>query len=110
MRMTTAADTRQVREGVESLLQHGFCVVEGSLSREQCALATEVLNGLVAAGQARTMGDSDRVIHPLCPRDGRINDLFGEPTVLAIMAALFEDEVWLAHSGSRVTEPHHSAR
>src|SRR5437762_11919029 len=105
--MTTIANPQQVRQGLESLLERGFCVVERSLSPEQCTLATGVLDGLITDGQARQIGDSDHVIHPLCTRDGRINDLVGEPTVLGIMAALFADEVWLAHSGSRVTEPHH---
>ena len=96
-------DSGRVRKGVASLLERGYCVVEGSLDARQCALATEVLDGLIAGGQAHetAMG---YVIHPLCTRDGRIHDLFCDPTVLAIMAGVFEDDVRLMHSGSRVSD------
>jgi hypothetical protein len=99
----------EVREGVESLLERGFCVVEGSLSEEDRKLAADVLDGLILSGGARDVGNG-WVIHPLCTRDARINALFCDPTVLGIMAALFEDEVRLMHSGSRVTDACHTTR
>jgi len=79
-----------------------FGRVDGSLWPGKGGLRTTVKYGLVASEQDRKIGDSTNVIHPLCTRDGGNNDLFAEPTDRGIMAALFEDEVWLAHSGSRV--------
>ena len=103
------ADQSTVSEGVASLLERGYCVVPGSLSEAQCALAREVLDSLVEAGEARDVGNGF-VIHPLCTRDTWIADLFCDPTVLGIMAALFQDDVRLMHSGSRITDGCHTAR
>ena len=95
--------------GVESLLERGYCVVERSLDAAGRRVAAEVLDGLIEGGQARDVGNG-YVIHPLVTRDARIQPLFLDPTVLGIMAAVFQDEPLLKHSGSRVTDGHHTSR
>jgi hypothetical protein len=99
----------QIEAGVASILERGYYVVEGSLDAAGRALAADVLDGLLADGQARDVGNG-YVIHPLLTRDARIHTLFLDPTVLGIMAALFEDEPLLTHSGSRITDGCHTAR
>lgn len=99
----------RVAAGVAGLLERGFCIVEESLDAEARRVAAEVLDGLITDGQARDVGNG-YVIHPLVTRDARIHDLFLDPTVLGIMAALFQDEPLLKHSGSRVTDRYHTAR
>lgn len=109
MAETGAVRAGAVEAGVTALRERGYCVVECALNTASCILAAKVLDELIAGGQARDAG-SGYVIHPLCTRDARFHPLFCHPLVLGIMAELFGEPPRLAHSGSRVTDPHHRER
>lgn len=106
-----SVDPKQVQEGVESLLERGYYIIPEALNSAEIALATEVLDTIVAEGQAGDGGGGfGYAIHPLVTRDARISDLFCHPLALAILGALFEDAVRLMHSGSRITDARHTPR
>ena len=94
----------EVQEGVRSLKERGFYVVERSLSEEQAAQAAQVLDDLIESGQAKNLEGFGYHVSPACNFDARLCDVYAEARVIAIAEALFEAEARLVSSGSRISD------
>ena len=106
-------DEKLVQEGVDSLLENGFTIVERSLSPEQCDVAAQLLDDLVTSGQAQEYGGAGGFgysIHPLLTLEGRLADFYADPLVIAIMEKLFNDDAHLVHTGARLSDATHTPR
>lgn len=111
--LDTGVDAQRVQEGVDSLLERGFTIIENSLSPAQCRVAAELLDGLVDNGQAIEAGGEGGfgyAIHPLLTREGRLADFYCDPLGIAIMEKLFDDEAHLVHTGARLSDATHTPR
>lgn len=100
----TMAATDEVHEGVRSLQDYGFYVVERSLSEEKAAQTAQVLDELIARGKAAQLEGFGYHLSPACNFDARLGDVYAEPRVLAVAEALFQDEARLTSSGARVSD------
>lgn len=94
----------EVQEGVRSLKERGFYVVERSLSEEQAAQTAQVLDDLIESGQANTLEGFGYHVSPACNFNARLCDAYAEPRVIAIAEALFEAEARLVSSGARISD------
>lgn len=108
-----SVDEKLVQQGVDSLLERGFTIVERSLSPEQCDVAAQLLDDLVTSGQAQEFGGPAGFgfgIHPLLTRENRLADFYVDPLVIAIMEKLFDDDAHLVHTGARLSDATHTPR
>ena len=103
-------DPEIVSAAVQSVLDNGFYVVEKSLSLDQCAAASAVLDQLVLDGKGQEIGTFGYVLHPLCNLDAAMAPFYLDPLVKTILEAIFEDAPRLVHSGARLSDATHVPR
>jgi len=108
--MTRDFSAETVNEGVASLLENGFYVIEEALPPDHCRDAAQVLDDMIQRGQAREIPQFGFAIHPLCGQDSRLADVFCNPLAIAILGELFGEEPRLVHTGARVSEASQAPR
>jgi hypothetical protein len=96
----------QVQEGVRSLQERGFYIIERSLTEEQAAEKSQIMDDVIASEDSRSgkMGDFGYHIGQPCAADTRLCDMYANPLAIAIAEAIFGAEARLKDSGARISD------
>lgn len=104
----------RIEEGIRSILENGYYVIENALSPDQCSYTVQLLDEMIERGESDGNGEEGGFgyhISPLCPRHTHFCDILCDPIVLGVAAGVLEDEPILKVNGTRVSQTGlHTAR